>query len=53
MNGVHVETVTRERPWNASVDRKTALKVMGGCFVLLAGAPRLEPSAVKAHHDGT
>jgi hypothetical protein len=53
MNGVHVEARTRDFPWNATVDRQTALKVMGGCFALLAGAPRLGPSVVKADHDGT
>jgi hypothetical protein len=53
MNGVHVEAMTRELPWNAAINRKTALKVVGGCFALLASAPRLRPIAVKADHDGT
>jgi hypothetical protein len=53
MHGIHVHAATRKPAWIAPVDRKTALKVMGGCFALLAGAPRLEPSVVKADHDGT
>jgi hypothetical protein len=53
MHGFHAAAATREPAWTAPVDRKTALKLVGSGFVLLASAAWLRPSTVKADHDGT
>ncbi|MGH2617597.1 MAG: hypothetical protein ACRDJC_20380 [Thermomicrobiales bacterium] len=53
MQGTNLDAVTRKPARSVPIDRKTALKILGGSLALLTSARLPRPSTVMADHDGT